>query len=62
MQHLPTVEASIRYWDAISHEAAEDKDPARQQTATALKLTYESARRELLRSGRAHERGPAGPG
>jgi hypothetical protein len=61
MQHLPTVEASIRYWEAIRLEAAHQNDFARQRTAGGLRLSYEAARRELLKGARPSDRGPSGP-
>jgi hypothetical protein len=62
MQHLPTVEGSIRYWEAVRLEAARDQDAARQETAAALRQSYEAARRELLRSTRAPDAGTRDPG
>ncbi len=46
-EHLPTVEASIRYWDAIRVRALRAGDHGLAETATGLKLSYEEARREL---------------
>jgi hypothetical protein len=60
MQHLPTVEASIRYWEAVRLEAAQQDDPGRERTATSLKLSYEATRRELLKGARAADRGSTG--
>ena len=48
--HLPTVEASIRYWKAMEALAARIHDRALMRTAAGLRLSYEAARRELLDS------------
>jgi hypothetical protein len=47
MEHLPTVEASIRYWEAVRVHAIEASQPALELTAMALRDSYEQARREL---------------
>jgi len=47
MEHLPTVEASIRYWEAVRVQALEARQPALEWTAMALRDSYEQARREL---------------
>jgi hypothetical protein len=46
-EHLPTVEESIRYWEAIRVLATQANDAALEQTATGLKLSYEEARLDL---------------
>jgi hypothetical protein len=46
-EHLPTVEASIRYWEAIRLMAVRENDPGLEQTATGMKLSYEEARLDL---------------
>jgi hypothetical protein len=58
MSHLPTVESSIRYWDAIRVEAIKANDFDRARTATALRLSYEAARRELTKSSGRSGQGP----
>jgi len=50
MEHLPTIEASIRYWEAIRLLAIRSRDPALKRTATGLKLTYEAARNQLTQA------------
>jgi hypothetical protein len=45
--HLPTVEASIRYWKAIETRAAETHDRALMRTAAGLRLSYEAIRNKL---------------
>jgi hypothetical protein len=52
--HLPTVEASIRYWDAVRVRALRSGDDDRVRTATALKLSYEEAHRELTARGKTN--------
>jgi len=47
-EHQPTVEACIRYWEAIRVRALRAGDHARAETADGLKLSYEEARRELM--------------
>ena len=47
MEHLPTVEASIRYWEAVRLHAIEARQPAPEWNAMALRDSYEQARREL---------------
>jgi hypothetical protein len=49
LDHLPTVEASIRYWEAIEIRAARVNDYALWRTAAGLRLSYEAARLELLK-------------
>ena len=46
--HLPTVEASLRYWEAVHSRAVAEDDPDVARTATGLWLSYEAARRELI--------------
>jgi len=50
-QHLPTVEASIHYWEAVRVRALRTGDHDLAETATGLKLSYEDARRELTTRG-----------
>lgn len=44
--HPPTIEASIRYWEAMRLRAIRDRDPGLERTATGLRLSYESLRRD----------------
>jgi hypothetical protein len=61
MGHLPTVDASIRYWEAIRLEAVRLKDFDRERTATSLRRSYEAARRDLLAAARRSDRGQPDP-
>jgi hypothetical protein len=56
MEHLPTVEASIRYWDAVRVHAIEARQPALELTAMALRDSYEQARQELTNEERSQKR------
>ncbi len=47
MEHLPTVEASIRYWEAVRVHAIQAGQPALELTAIGLLSSYEQVRREL---------------
>ena len=51
--HLPTVEASLRYWEAVHSRAVADDDPDVERTAAGLWLSYEAARRELIEAERS---------
>ena len=51
--HLPTVEASLRYWEAVHSRAVADDDPDLERTAAGLWLSYEAARRELIEAERS---------
>ena len=55
MEHLPTVEASIRYWDAVRLHAIRVHEPALELTAMALRDSYEQARRELTDGEQPHK-------
>ena len=48
MEHLPTVEASIQYWEAIRVHAILTNQAALEWTADALRCSYEQARQELM--------------
>jgi hypothetical protein len=50
LKHLPTVEACIRYWEAISNRAWEIGDDSLLETASGLKESYEEARTELSKA------------
>jgi hypothetical protein len=43
MQHLPTVQASIRYWEAVRARATRSRDHALEWTAKGLQRSYEAA-------------------
>lgn len=47
LEHLPTVEASIRYWEAVRLHAIRVGEPVLELTAIGLRSSYEQARREL---------------
>ena len=51
--HLPTVEASLRYWEAVHSRAVADDDPDVERTAAGLWLSYEAARQELIEAERS---------
>jgi hypothetical protein len=48
LKHLPTVEASLRYWEDVHSRAVADDDPDVARTAAGLWLSYEAARQELI--------------
>lgn len=50
VDHLPTVEAGIAYWDAVRHKAVQASDPRLTQTALSLRAVYQDARDELKRA------------
>jgi hypothetical protein len=52
MEHLPTVEASIRYWEAIRVLAIRARDDQLERIATGLSLSYGAARLELTKRQR----------
>jgi hypothetical protein len=56
MEHLPTVESSIRYWEAVRVHAIEARQPALELTAMALRDSYEQARQELTKAQRSQEK------
>jgi hypothetical protein len=56
LKHLPTVEACIHYWEAISHRAWEIGDDSLLETASGLKESYEQARAELNTTEKPKER------
>jgi hypothetical protein len=53
LDHLPTVEASIRYWEAIEARARRCNDFAMLRTAAGLKSSYEAARVQLQRAAKS---------
>ena len=56
MDHPATVEASIRYWEAIRLRAIKANDPGLERTATALKNAYEAARRGPIKGRKTRGR------
>ena len=56
LQDLPTVEACIRYWDAISRRAWEIGDDSLLETASGLKESFEELRAELSKAVQPEER------
>jgi hypothetical protein len=50
---LPTIEASLRYWQSVRSRAVADHDHHVARTATGLWLSYEAARRELIAAERS---------
>ena len=50
LHHLPTVEASIRYWEAVRVRAIRSRNPELERTAMGLRLSYEGARKMLLQA------------
>ena len=47
MEHLPTVEACIHYWEAVRIHAIRARNAGLEWTAISLRSTYEQAREEL---------------
>ena len=48
--HLPTVEASIRYWEAVRIRAIRSHNRDLERTAMGLRRSYEAARHALLQA------------
>jgi hypothetical protein len=59
LEHLPTVEASIRYWEAVRVHAIEARQPTLECTAMALQDSYEQARQELTNAERPQKKNAA---
>ena len=53
LKHLPTIEASLRYWQSVRSRAVADHDPDLARTAAGLWHSYEAARRELIEPERS---------
>ena len=53
LKHLPTIEASLRYWQSVRSRAVADDDPDVARTAAGLWLSYEAARQELIEAERS---------
>jgi hypothetical protein len=56
MEHLPTVEASIRYWEAVRVYAIETRQPALELTAIGLRSSYERALQELTNAEQSQKK------
>jgi hypothetical protein len=50
MQHLQTVKASIRYWEAVRVRAIRSRDNALEWTAEGLQSSYEAALAALAKA------------
>jgi hypothetical protein len=50
LEHLPTVEGCIRYWEAVRVEALQTGDAALAWTAESLRQSFEEARQRLQES------------
>ena len=51
--HLPTIEASLHYWQSVRSRAVTAHNPDVARTATGLWLSYEAARRALIEAERS---------
>ena len=56
MEHLPTVEASIRYWEAVRVHAIRAGQPALELTAMGLRCSYEKVRQELTNAEQSQKK------
>ncbi len=56
LKDLPTIEACIRYWDAISQRAWEIGDDSLLETASGLKESFEEAKAVLSKAEQPKER------
>jgi hypothetical protein len=56
LKHLPTVEACIRYWEAISRRAWDLGDDSLLETASGIKESFEEAKAELSKEEQPKER------
>jgi hypothetical protein len=59
MEHPATVEACIRYWEAVRVQASRTSDPALERTARALRLSFEEARQGLKKEEQPPNLNPA---
>jgi hypothetical protein len=50
LDHLPAVEARVRYWEAVRVRAIRSRNHGLERTATGLRLSYEAARQFLLKA------------
>jgi hypothetical protein len=51
-EHLPTIEASISYWESVRARALADGDHGLVRTAAGLRLSHEAVRQKRLEVGR----------
>lgn len=58
LDHLPTVEASIRYWEAVEARATRVHNDPLLRIAAGLKSSYEAARAALLRAASGASKQP----
>jgi hypothetical protein len=58
LKHLPTVEAAIIYWEAVSRHAWDVGDDSLLETANGLKKSYEDARAELSKAEEPPQKKP----
>ncbi len=56
MEHLPTVEASIRYWEAVRVDAIKRRQPVLELTALGLRSSYEQALQELTNADQSQKK------
>ena len=56
MEHLPTVEACIGYWEALRVHAVLARNPTLEWTAIGLRSSYEQARKQLEQPDPLRER------
>ncbi len=55
MEHLPTVEACIRYWEAMRVYAIQAQNPALEWTDRSLRSSYEHAHEQLKQAAPLRE-------
>ncbi len=55
MEHLPTVEASIRYWEAVRVHASRTRQPQLEWTAMALRDSYMQVREALTNAEQSQQ-------
>ena len=55
LEHLPTVEASIRYWEAIRELAISARQPALEWIAMGLRESYQQVRQKLTNAERSQK-------
>jgi hypothetical protein len=55
LEHLPTVEASIRYWEAVRVQAIRAGQLALELTAMGLRSSYEAVHQELANAERSQK-------
>ena len=50
MQHRPTVEAGVRYWEAVRAQAIREHNHELERTAIGVRRSYEAALAKISRS------------